>query len=317
MASSSSSSSSSRPLLLFLTCLHLLLAPANGALPPLPTWRREELATVIATGVLEETNSTIVGPEGQRLSIGDLAKNPDNAIRHRIFDGSLRVSAVHKQPSTSPSSSKQIAVGDKLVVSFRRVMHPGGMVGALGQNSLAFDGEHLKIYATSYGSLAETPKHYRKVARGEVYLLEPNGFDRLKADEDGWHGSREGTGELHGGAGRGLGAEAGPEVGSLIHSRRRGFNGPLVLARDVTKEECDWLDGDLRKGDEVHLFHGHTYGVIGKSGVAVTKTRDGDTPFFELPADALEAKDGARWDPHWGKHGYRGGYFNEGPGEGL
>lgn len=59
----------------------------------------------------------------------------------------------------------------------------------------------------------------------------------------------------------------------------------FILNRDVTKKECPWLDRTLRHGEEVFAYDGCTYGCIA-SGVAVT-FKEGQTPFFEVPRDAL------------------------------
>lgn len=59
-----------------------------------------------------------------------------------------------------------------------------------------------------------------------------------------------------------------------------------VLKRDVTVEECRWLDRTYKAGETVYLYSGATYGVIGPNGTAVTEVVD-ETPFFELPCDAL------------------------------
>jgi hypothetical protein len=58
------------------------------------------------------------------------------------------------------------------------------------------------------------------------------------------------------------------------------------LTRDVTREECDWLDWDLPAGKLVYEWTGHTYGAITREGIAVTE-QPGELPFFELPYDAL------------------------------
>jgi hypothetical protein len=57
------------------------------------------------------------------------------------------------------------------------------------------------------------------------------------------------------------------------------------LTRDVTKDECSWLDRTFAAGEIVHKFNGGTYGCIG-AGIACSI--DGGTPFFELPRDALQ-----------------------------
>jgi hypothetical protein len=64
---------------------------------------------------------------------------------------------------------------------------------------------------------------------------------------------------------------------------------PLVykLTRDVTKDECTWLNVDLAKGTVVYKYQGYTYGCIGPRGMAVSLARGG--AFLELPRDALMA----------------------------
>lgn len=62
----------------------------------------------------------------------------------------------------------------------------------------------------------------------------------------------------------------------------------LTLTRDVTREECHWLDRDFAKGEHVYSFHKYTYGCVSGSGRAVSLVDD-EYPFFELPRAALEA----------------------------
>ena len=59
------------------------------------------------------------------------------------------------------------------------------------------------------------------------------------------------------------------------------------LTRDVTRDECPWLDADLASGLEVHEFRGHTYGCISPLGIAVS-VKPGEYPFFEVPINAIE-----------------------------
>ena len=58
------------------------------------------------------------------------------------------------------------------------------------------------------------------------------------------------------------------------------------LTRNVTQEECPWLEADLSEGKEVHKFDGATYGCITDSGVAVSDTVD-ENPFYEIPIDSV------------------------------
>jgi hypothetical protein len=62
----------------------------------------------------------------------------------------------------------------------------------------------------------------------------------------------------------------------------------LTLAKDVLKKDHKWLKRDFKKGEQVYLFTGSTYGCIGKNGFACTL--DHQLPFFELPATALAIK---------------------------
>lgn len=59
-----------------------------------------------------------------------------------------------------------------------------------------------------------------------------------------------------------------------------------VLSRNVTKQECSWLDNDLEKGKTVYAFKGYTYGCISPTGVAVSDEPD-KIPFYEIPKDAI------------------------------
>jgi len=59
-----------------------------------------------------------------------------------------------------------------------------------------------------------------------------------------------------------------------------------IVNRAVTKDECHWLDATVPRGTAVYKYTGVTYGCIG-SGIAVSM-RDGETPFFEMPRDAMD-----------------------------
>ena len=58
------------------------------------------------------------------------------------------------------------------------------------------------------------------------------------------------------------------------------------LIRDVTKKECPWLDRTFKEGEILYKYTGYTYGCIDE-GLAVSEKLN-ETPFFELPYDALE-----------------------------
>ncbi|HDH31627.1 MAG TPA: hypothetical protein ENH26_02540 [Candidatus Wolfebacteria bacterium] len=58
------------------------------------------------------------------------------------------------------------------------------------------------------------------------------------------------------------------------------------LNRKLTTEECLWLKKDLPKGKKVFKYDGHTYGVIGLTGVAVSDKAD-KIPFYEVPKNSV------------------------------
>ena len=60
----------------------------------------------------------------------------------------------------------------------------------------------------------------------------------------------------------------------------------LTLKRPVTQAECPWLDTELPAGTTVWSYDGFTYGVVSPSGIAVS-AKAAETPFFEIPADAI------------------------------
>lgn len=58
------------------------------------------------------------------------------------------------------------------------------------------------------------------------------------------------------------------------------------INRDVTQNECSWLEKDFKKGTIVYEYCGATYGCVGAGGIPVTFA-PGQTPFSEIPASAL------------------------------
>ena len=60
----------------------------------------------------------------------------------------------------------------------------------------------------------------------------------------------------------------------------------LKLTRTVEPSECSWLDRTYFEKEVVFEYTGHTYGCISPRGIACSE--DGETPFFELPGDALK-----------------------------
>ena len=60
-----------------------------------------------------------------------------------------------------------------------------------------------------------------------------------------------------------------------------------IINRDITPDECPWLDETVAKGTTVIRFDKYTYGCIA-DGIAVTKDVLGDYPFFEVPRDSVD-----------------------------
>ena len=58
------------------------------------------------------------------------------------------------------------------------------------------------------------------------------------------------------------------------------------LNRDVTTNECFWLDKDYKKGTALTLFTDHTFGCISDYGKPVI-LEDNDF-FLEIPCDAID-----------------------------
>jgi hypothetical protein len=58
-----------------------------------------------------------------------------------------------------------------------------------------------------------------------------------------------------------------------------------IVTREVTVQECPWLTKNMEAGTVVYHYFGPTYGCI-SDGTAVT-FEPNETPFFELPDDAL------------------------------
>merc|ERR1719198_2882078 len=74
----------------------------------------------------------------------------------------------------------------------------------------------------------------------------------------------------------------------LVHSRRHGLAGEVVTQREITLEECPWLEAPLPQGTRLNVYTGYTYGAIGRQGIAVTHLdAAAESTFFEVPASAL------------------------------
>ena len=60
-----------------------------------------------------------------------------------------------------------------------------------------------------------------------------------------------------------------------------------IVTRNVTKDECKWLNQDILAGKVLFKFDKYDYGCTGPTGIACTHSPYGDYPFFELPKNAI------------------------------
>ena len=65
----------------------------------------------------------------------------------------------------------------------------------------------------------------------------------------------------------------------------------LILTRSISQAECPWLDEDLPAGTALWSYSGFDYGCLSPTGIAVS-ARKAETPFFEVPADAVKGVGG-------------------------
>lgn len=59
------------------------------------------------------------------------------------------------------------------------------------------------------------------------------------------------------------------------------------LTRDVLIKECHWLRRDYKEGEIVYEYPLYTYGCINEETGIACSEKDSESPFFELPKDAL------------------------------
>ena len=64
------------------------------------------------------------------------------------------------------------------------------------------------------------------------------------------------------------------------------MNPSYRVTRDVTVDECPWLDNTVTEGTTVYEFHNATYGCVNEFAACLDP--EGDYPFFELPYSAVE-----------------------------
>lgn len=64
----------------------------------------------------------------------------------------------------------------------------------------------------------------------------------------------------------------------------------LILIRDVSQEECPWLQRNYNKGEMVCIGTGFHYGCISPNGIGCAELTDPGGCLFEIPKDALNIK---------------------------
>jgi hypothetical protein len=80
-----------------------------------------------------------------------------------------------------------------------------------------------------------------------------------------------------------------------IDSVVRPSESAYILTRDVNQSECDWLERDFPYGEIVYRYFGDTDGEISSTGFAFSLEK-GQTPYFELPINAVELVDSPQSD---------------------
>jgi len=276
------------PIVLSVLCS--LLSGVRAALPPLSYEYRIERSSHVFVG-------TVVSYKQARLL--SYGSNPEELWKGTDVDPT-KLTASQLSASVDRSTGHvwetQAVVeveewlkggpGPVHTVRYRKIALPMGMVGPTGQYSTPNAGERYRFFANEEGGLIE-PNGFEKVVGGKRVgsraageergqLAVPKRVPEPLADAD---------------------ADAYADVESftppkLKHSRRGGFTGgeKLVLTRRVSTDECPWLDSDLPQGQHVYVYRGHTYGVVGPAGLAVSRAppdEGADEPFFELPRDAV------------------------------
>lgn len=62
-----------------------------------------------------------------------------------------------------------------------------------------------------------------------------------------------------------------------------------VITREVTQEECHWLEGGIQPGEYWYKCLGPDYGATNtNNGISLTRDPDGDYPGYEVPYTAIE-----------------------------
>eukprot|EP00619_Florenciella_sp_RCC1007_P011296 CAMPEP_0205909782 /NCGR_PEP_ID=MMETSP1325-20131115/4080_1 /ASSEMBLY_ACC=CAM_ASM_000708 /TAXON_ID=236786 /ORGANISM="Florenciella sp., Strain RCC1007" /LENGTH=287 /DNA_ID=CAMNT_0053276103 /DNA_START=103 /DNA_END=966 /DNA_ORIENTATION=+ len=282
-------------MLVGLTICALLACTSNAALPPLSNEHRMSAATHIFTGTLVRIKQVTLLDFRDR-SI-ELWKGADVVDPSRLDAFELSKGQVDRSSGHVWETEAEIEVNEYIkgpghegtltTVRYRDIALPLGMVGPTGQHSAP----------------PELNGVYRFFVNEAGRLLEPNGFEREELRPEG--SAKETTKQVPPVPPIPLpvalddddelrevrAASFSPP--KLKHSRRGGFVGgeKLVVTRPVTTDECPWLDANLAKGEHVFVYRGHTYGVVGPGGLAVSRAppeEDGDPePFFELPRDAV------------------------------
>mmetsp|Transcript_23742 Transcript_23742/g.43430 ORF Transcript_23742/g.43430 Transcript_23742/m.43430 type:complete len:253 (+) Transcript_23742:51-809(+) len=236
---------------------------ARAALPPKSSNQLIAEATTIFVGTVTHLESSIVNDSGEP----EESRARGDHTKHEVVEVSIKVSKVDKTNHVDV-----VYKGSEVAIVYRHILLPVGYVGPQGQTYGLEVGSDVSVFTVDNSRVGPFQR-----SPALLELVEPNGWEN-----EGTGGRDELVRQIT------TRKDVGPPPLKLMHSRRHGFalDVPLTLARTVTKDECSWLDEELPKGSIVYLFRGHTYGLIGNTGVAVSKI-NGAEEFFEVPVDAL------------------------------
>jgi len=262
------------------------LSSSYGALPPMSGDSLMSQSSHVFSGtVMKYTSARLLtfGRENREIWRGtDIESDPSKLDAFELGAGQVDRTSGHVWETEAVISVDEWfkgGPGPTHTVRYRNVALPQGMVGGTGQHtSPKMGGERYMFYVTRAGNLIEPNGCEReaslsasKASKLREQRVEPPKVQPVPLeDEDG------------------VSTSFSPP--KLKHSRRGGFMGgeKLVLTRAVTQDECPWLDGDLTQGQHVWVYRGHTYGVVGPSGLAVSHAPpEEEGAFFELPRDAV------------------------------
>lgn len=214
------------------------------------------LDVVFTFGALPPLSSTARSSTSAQIFTGVVETVSSSLVeRHDQTDESAEwadheVAATLRVDAVEKDTTAACIAGKLTTVLYRRTARrPQGWVGPQGQNDDMVTNSRVRCFVDANG-----------------WLLSPNGWELLDKPD----------------------AQPLTRTPRLRHSRRHDFSGTVTLNRNVTTAECPWLSHDIPCGHKLRIFNGYTYGTISLSGVAVQEVdQPEDSPFFEVPAEAL------------------------------